>query len=66
MLRKVLIAAHSLRRHVGMELEGQPHSLGEAFGNQPVDSDRVDVAPGSDVIRIDEQLDGDRETPYEA
>jgi hypothetical protein len=39
-----------------MELERQPGHVDQAFPFQLLDSDRVDVAPGSNVIGEDDQL----------
>jgi hypothetical protein len=40
-----------------MELEGQPGDTDKALALQLVDPDRVDVAPGSNVVREDDQVD---------
>jgi hypothetical protein len=40
-----------------VKLERQPDGFDEPFFDQPVDPDRVDIAEGSDVIRVDEKLD---------
>ena len=39
-----------------MQLEGQPRDIDQAFFLQLFDSDRVDVAPGSNVVGEDDQL----------
>jgi hypothetical protein len=39
-----------------MQLERQPNGLDQPLLEQSVDPDRVDVAEGSDVIRVDEEL----------
>ena len=41
-----------------MQLERQPGDLDQALPLQLLDSDRVDVTPGSNVVREDEQLNG--------
>ena len=40
-----------------MQLERKPRHVDQAFFLELFDSDRVDVAPGSNVIREDDQLD---------
>ena len=47
-----------LDRRFRMELEWKPRQLNETLLLQLFDSDRVDVAPGSNVVREDDQLDG--------
>ena len=39
-----------------MQLVGEPRDVDQAFSLQLLDSDRVDVAPGSNVVREDDQL----------
>src|SRR5256886_2744716 len=41
-----------------MELEGQPAHLDQSLLLQPLDSDRVDVAPGSNIVGENQQLYG--------
>jgi len=40
-----------------MELEGQPRDVYSAFALELFDPDRVDVAPGSNVVRKDDEID---------
>src|SRR5437588_412211 len=51
--RQHLVAWPALGRDLGVELEWNPFHGDVVFTLQPLDSDRVDVAEGSDVIRID-------------
>jgi hypothetical protein len=46
----------SLDRRLGMELKGQPRQLNKAFLFQAFDSDRVDVAPRSNVVGEDDKI----------
>jgi hypothetical protein len=41
-----------------MQLEGQPRNPNQPLALQLFDSDRVDIAPGSNVVREDDQVDG--------
>jgi hypothetical protein len=40
-----------------MQLVGEPRHVDEVLAIELVDSDRVDVAPGSNVVGVDDQLD---------
>ena len=46
----------SLDRRLRMKLKGQPGQVDEAFLFEALDSDRVDVAPGSNVVGEDDQI----------
>ncbi len=52
-----------------MQFEGQPGDTDQPFALQLLDPNRVDVAPGSNVVREDDQVDGllshlDLRTPF--
>src|SRR4029077_19916787 len=51
--RQDLVARTPLRRDLGVQLERHPLDLDVVFPLKPCDSDRVDVAEGSDVVRVD-------------
>src|SRR4029077_7127809 len=53
---EVRLKRDSLDRRLGMELERQPCQMDEAFLLEAFASDRVDVAPGSDVVGKDDQI----------
>src|SRR5260370_26726020 len=51
--RQDLVAWPPLRGDLGMQLERHPFDLDVVLPLQPFDSDRVDVAKGSNVVGID-------------
>src|ERR1700694_2825751 len=54
---EVSVKRDALDRRFGMQLEGQPCHVDESLLFQLFDSDRVDVAPGSNVVRENDELD---------
>jgi hypothetical protein len=44
------LEGNALDRRLWMQLEWQPRQIYEAFSLQALDSDRVDIAPGSNVV----------------
>jgi hypothetical protein len=55
---EIHIAGNAFDWSFGVQLEREPCDVDQTFLFQLLDSDRVDVAPGSNVIREDDQLDG--------
>ena len=55
---EILFQRHALDGSLRVKLEGSPRHFNESLTLQLFDSDRVDVAPGSNVVREDDQLDG--------
>jgi len=53
--REVLLVAHPFEGDFRVQLVGQPGDLDGSFLGQALDSDRVDVAPRSNVVGVDEQ-----------
>jgi len=53
---EIRLAGNPFDRSRGMQLERQPCDVDESFALQLVDSDRVDIAPGSNVVREDHQV----------
>jgi heat-inducible transcriptional repressor len=51
--RQDLVARPPFRWDLGVQLEGHPLDLDVVFPLQPLDPDRVDVAEGSNVVRVD-------------
>jgi hypothetical protein len=54
---KIRLAWNALHGSFGMQLVGEPRHVDEVLAIELVDSDRVDVAPGSNVVGVDDQLD---------
>ena len=57
---EIRLARYAFDRRLRMQLEWEPRQVNEAFLLQSLDSDRVDVAPGSNVIGEDDQIRGRR------
>jgi hypothetical protein len=55
---EIFFQRHALDGSFGVQLERPPRHLHQALSLQLLDSDRVDVAPGSNVVGEDDQLDG--------
>jgi hypothetical protein len=53
---EIHVPRNALEWGFGVELKGQPSHVDEAFSFQLFNSDRVDVAPGSNVVGEDDQL----------
>jgi hypothetical protein len=51
------VSRNALHRRLGMELERQPRDVDGTFVLELFDSDRVDVTPGSNVVRKDDEID---------
>src|SRR5712692_4975725 len=54
---EVCLARDAFRRRLRMQLERQPRQVDQSLALELLDSDRVDVAPGSNVVREDDQVD---------
>ena len=54
---EIRVPRNALERRFRVQLERQPRHVDEALLLELVDSDRVDVAPGSNVVGEDDQLD---------
>src|SRR6266568_209050 len=69
---EVRIARYAFGRRFGMQLKGQPGEMDQSLPLELLDSDRVDVAPGSNVVGEDDEVDRDCRahrlihTPFEA
>ena len=54
---EVGLARDALDRRLRMKLEWQPRDVYQTLALELLDSDRVDVAPGSNVVREDHEVD---------
>ena len=54
---EVRIARYAFGRGFGMKLKGEPRGMDQSLALELLDSDRVDVAPGSNVVGEDDQID---------
>src|SRR5216683_6115279 len=53
---EINLSRNALDRSFGMQLEGKPRHVHEMLTLELLDSDRVDVAPRSNVVGKDDQL----------
>src|SRR5438105_14742511 len=51
---EIHVSWNAFGRRFRVQLEGQPCDLDRTFALELLDSDRVDVAPGSNVVREDD------------
>jgi hypothetical protein len=54
---EVGLVGNALGGRLRMQLERQPGDVDESLALELLDSDRVDVAPGSNVVREDDEID---------
>ena len=53
--RKGLLVAHSLEGNPRVQVVREPGGLDDPLLGEALDSDRVDVAPGSNVVGVNQQ-----------
>jgi hypothetical protein len=54
---EVGLARNTLERRLRMELERQPRHVYQTLALELLNSHRVDIAPGSNVVRKDHEVD---------